>query len=135
MSSFLVGDRARCAEIRAAISMAEGLPRRVTVVGGPDMLPTKYTPGAAGWTEHLCAPAFEAGDGTAALELIVEADKHLGKTVRVGEKDVVVPAERDKIDEALLEQKFRALIPRDDGIASTPTKPQSGSPKPPPKGR
>jgi hypothetical protein len=111
MSTFLIGATSRCVEIRDAIAIADGLPRRVTVVGGPDMLPTKYTPGAAGWTEHLCAPAIEAGDGTAALELTVDAEKHLGKTVRVGEKDVVVPAARDKVDEAALEQKFRERLP------------------------
>jgi hypothetical protein len=128
---YVTGTSARCAEIREAVALADGLPRRVTVVGGPDMLPTRYTPGAPGWTEHLCPAPVEAGDGTAAIEVPPEADRHLGKTVRVRERDVVLPAERDKVDEALLEQKFRDALPPRDAVLEpgSDTKPITGGPR------
>jgi hypothetical protein len=107
---YLVGPVGQIADIRSALNIAEGLPRRAVVVGGPDMLPTTYTPGAPGWTDQVCPPPIDGGDGTQAVLIPDEADRHLGKTVRVGQKNVVLPEPSSKVSESTLPPKFRAHL-------------------------
>lgn len=104
---FFVDTRDRCLEVRAALAAAEGLPRRSIVVGCPDQLPPNYAPGAAGWTDQVCPEPVD--DGTqAALEVPAEAVKHLGKTVRVGARNVTIPAAATRVLEADLPAGIRA---------------------------
>ena len=93
----IVGTDAVLEEYQAAISKAEGLPRRGVVVGGPDYLPQTYSPGAPGWTDRI-ARVIDTNDGKRALEVPSFARRHLGKKVRVGAKDVDLPAASSLVD-------------------------------------
>ena len=86
----IVGADAALEEYQAALAKADGMPRRGTVVGGPDYLPRVYSPGAPGWTDRV-ADVIDTNDSRRALEVPADVRKHLGKTVRVGAKDVKVP--------------------------------------------
>jgi len=87
---FIVDTAPKLAAYRAALAALAGLPRRGQVVGGPDYLPKTHAPGAPGWTEALADPII-TDTGALALEIAAEDEKHLGKTVRVGGSDVVLP--------------------------------------------
>ncbi len=87
---YIVDTEARLLEIREALAIAEGLPRRGVVVGGPDTLPREWSPGAPGWTENV-ADIMETSDGKRALEIPPQALKHLDKPVVVRGKPVRIP--------------------------------------------
>ena len=108
MKSYLTGGLLGLRDVRAAIAASEGLPRRGTVVGGPDYLPRVYTPGAPGWTAHVCPDVVDAGDGTGALEIPPEAVKHLGKRVTVSGKSVDIPAANTVV--TALPAKFDGVV-------------------------
>lgn len=108
---YLVGTKLACDDWRVALDQAEGLPRRAVVVGGPDRLPLVYSAGAAGWTEHISPAPTESQDKTvAALAAPPEADRHLGKTVRVAGKDVALPSAASKVDGSALPQKLKDVV-------------------------
>lgn len=108
--SFLLNTLASLREQRLAIARAEGLPRRATVVGGPDYLPRSFARGAPGWTAHLCPAPRDAGDGTGALRVPPEARKHLGKRVRVDGADVDVQLESELVEENALPVRYRNRV-------------------------
>lgn len=58
---------AECRRIAAQDGFAT--PKRSVVVGGPDMLPREYAPGAPGWTDRSLDPPIDAGDGTGVLRV------------------------------------------------------------------
>lgn len=112
---YLTGTRAELDDIRAALAQAEGLPRRGTVVGGPDMLPSAYAPGAPGFTDHVVGPPIESDDRTVAMLELPDGglqEAHLGKRVRVGGRDVDIPGASARRDEAQLPQKLRDVLER-----------------------
>jgi len=87
----IIGTDAVLEEYQAAIAKAEGLPRRGVVVGGPDYLPKVYAAKAPGWTDRV-ANVIDTNDNKRALEIPAFVRRHLGKTVRVGARDIVLPA-------------------------------------------
>jgi len=97
MALAIVGTDAELDDYQAAIAKAEGLPRRGVVVGGPDYLPQTYSPGAAGWTDRV-ANTIDTDTNQRALIVAPEYRKHLGKTVRVNAKDVVIPGNGALVD-------------------------------------
>lgn len=101
---YLQGDLAAMLEARAALAKLAGLPRRGTVVGGPDYLPQVYSPGAAGWTDQLVPEPIDVGDGTGVLEIHDDAERYAGRTARVGVRIVTIAA---PVDEASLQQAAR----------------------------
>jgi hypothetical protein len=89
---YLTDTLTNLADTRAALAKANGLPRRGTVVGGPDYLPTVYTPGAAGWTDQLVSEPVDLGDGTGVLEVPPDAEVYAGAKVTVSGKAVTIAA-------------------------------------------
>lgn len=89
----------------AALNAAEGLPRRSRMVGGPDVVPKVYAPGAVGWTDAV-SQIFDTDDNRLAIEIPNEVRKHLGKTIRVGARNITLPNATTQV------ARKRANLPR-----------------------
>lgn len=82
----LTGQQSELLDVQAALAKLEGMPRRAVVVGGMDMLPETYTPGAPGWTDQVSK--VEPDGASYAIDV---PDVHLGKSVDVSGKTVRIP--------------------------------------------
>ena len=108
---------AQADRVRNALARLEGLPRRGTVVfkGEPradltaQIIPSSYVSGAVGWTSD----AVDAGDSdgdTVAIELPQRLEKHLGKTVTIGGRQITLPTlEQLAADEDALPDTIKAV--------------------------
>lgn len=114
MAHYLIGKPKELQAIRAALAEAEGLPRRATVVGGPDLLPTEYVEGAPGWTVHVCGEPIEAEDGTAAMEIPEVARKYLGEKLSHEKNTVVLPDSDKLVAHEKLPAKFVREVSEED---------------------
>jgi hypothetical protein len=90
MAQGIKAARALLIDYVAALNTAEGLPRRSRVVGGPDLLPRNYSVGAAGWTDAVCE-IYDTDDNRLAIDIPNESRKYLGKTIRVGARNITLP--------------------------------------------
>lgn len=83
MTKRLTGPRNLLRDQRDAIDRLEGMPRPPTFIGGGirRLIPDVFTPGAPGWTAHVCL----LDEDTLTLDIPEEiAPLHQGKSVDVG---------------------------------------------------
>jgi hypothetical protein len=76
----ILGTTAEAAAYRTALDGLAGMPRRSLVYGGPDMLPTTWSAGAAGWTESLMLDPAAWGAGYSVVTAPDSLAQYLGQT-------------------------------------------------------
>ena len=91
MERYLVGSADYLANVRAALDVLAGLPRR-TAMPSPPASATYYD-GAIGWVGHLLAPPERVSDEVSLLRITSDADPYLGETATVDGQLVTVPDE------------------------------------------
>lgn len=107
-------------DMRKALAVAEGLPRRAADVHPAiaRLVPATYAPGAFGWTDNLVPVATDLKDGTGVLEIHPEAERYAGYLVTVSAKQVAIatPVTMDQLSKTVAD-KLAAVSAAADPVA------------------
>lgn len=85
------GTQQAAEDVRDAIALADGLPRKARQVGGGIHAPISDTPGGAGWSLYVHDVETRRTGGRWAISSDAHSNPHAGKVVRVRGGNVTIP--------------------------------------------